>query len=299
VGFFVRVKTGDIMEASSNAETKQTPAPTPKAPSAALADLKDPILKILQGEPHRGYRAEDLVQILKLSTPKDLQKQSQTVVKISADLRKLVEEGRITEIAPGLFKARLFFDKEERIEHALIGEMGNTFYRFQSPIFRLNIGVLSAYFIKNRCHGDWVVTVRDTTIGKDYCLVRRLRDGTYTVGARPAETGEDHHLQIEGRYIAKKHLTLTISSDEISVEDQKTPHGTRIDLLTQKGLARYEQVAEAFLQGTDSRDQKDPVKRGRFVLELLLNQHQNFETTFFSAVVDLLLLAGLEGARKA
>jgi hypothetical protein len=177
--------------------------------------------------------------------------------------------------------------------------MGNTSYRFQSPIFRLNIGVLSAYFIRNRRQGDWVVTIRDTTIGKDYCLVRRLSDGTYTVGSLPAEANENRHLQIEGRYIAKKHLALTISGDQISVEDHQTPYGTRVDFLTQGGLVRYEQVAEAFLKDTDTQSQENPVKRGRFVLERLLHQHENFETTFFSAVVDLLLIASLKKARKA
>lgn len=287
------------MESSPGSEVKENKAPQTLSPSMALPNLKDQILKVLQAEPHRAYKADDLVQILKLSAPKDPQKQLQAVDHVVSELRNLVEAGRITEVASGLFKARLFFDKEECIEHALIGEMGNTLYRFRSPIFRLNIGVLSAYFIKNRSQGDWIVTVRDTTIGKDYCLVRRLRDGTYTVGSRPALTGEDHHLQIEGRYIAKKHLTLTISGDEIGVEDHKTPHGTRIDLLTREGLARYQKVAEAFWEGTDPKDQKDPVKRGRFVLERLLHDHQNFETTFFSAVVDLLLIAGLQRTRKA
>ncbi len=261
------------------------------SPSMALPNLKDPILKVLQAEPHRAYKVDELVQILKLSSPKDPQKQLQAMEQIRSELQKLIEAGRITEVASGLFKARLFFDKEEFIEHALMGEMGNTFYRFQSPIFRLNIGVLSVYFIRYRKQGDWIATIRDTTIGKDYCLVHRLRDGTYTIGSRPAVAGEDHHLQIEGRYISKKHLTLTVSGDKISIEDQKTPNGTRIDFLTQEGLARYEQVARAFLQGTDPIGQKEPVKRGRFVLERLLQHHQNFETTFFNAVVDSLLLA--------
>lgn len=287
------------MEASPGSEVKENKAPPTLSPSIALPNLKDPILKVLQAEPHRAYKADDLVQILKLSAPKDPQKQLQAVEQIRSEFHKLIDAGRITEVASGLFKARLFFDKEEFIEHVLMGEMGNTLYRFQSPIFRLNIGVLSVYFIRNRKQGDWIATVRDTTIGKDYCLVRRLRDGTYTVGSRPAEMGEDHHLQIEGRYISKKHLTLMISGDKISIEDQKTPNGTRIDFLTQEGLARYEQVAEAFLRGTDSKNQRDPVKRGRFVLERLVHQHQNFETTFFSAVVDSLLMADLQEARKA
>jgi hypothetical protein len=282
------------MESSPGTEIKQKPAAQP--PSTVLPNLQDSILKTLQAEPHRAYKVEDLVQILKLQSPKDPQKQQQAVEHVTSELRKVVEAGRVTEIGSGLFKARLFFDKEESIEHVLLGQMGNTFYRFRSPIFRLNIGVLSAYFIKNRRDGDWVVTVRDTTIGKDYCLVHRLRDGTYTIGNRPAETSEDHYLQIEGRYIAKNHLTLIIAGDQISMEDQRTPYGTRADFLTREGLARYEQVAGAFLEGTDLKDQGNPVKRGRFVLERLLKQHENFETTFFSAVVDLLVIAGLQKA---
>jgi hypothetical protein len=281
----------------SGTEIKK-PTPTAQPPSAALPNLQDSILKVLRAEPHRAFKIEDLVQILKLQSPKDPQKQQQAVEHVTSELRKVVETGRVTEIASGLFKARLFFDKEESIEHALLGQMGNTSYRFKSPIFRMNIGVLSAYFIKNRRDGNWVITVRDTTIGKDYCLVHRLCDGTYTIGNRSAETSEDHHLQIEGRYIAKNHLTLTISGDQINVEDQQTPYGTRVDFLTQRGLARYEQVAGAFLEGTDPKDQGNPVKRGRFVLERLLQQHENFETTFFSAVVDLLLIAGSQNTGK-
>jgi len=286
------------MESSPGTEIKQKPTLAAQPPSVVLPSLQDSILKTLQAEPHRAYKVEELVQILKLQSPKDPQKQQQAVEHVSSELRNVVEAGRVTEIASGLFKTRLFFDKEESIEHAVLGQMGNTSYRFRSPIFRLNLGVLSAYFIKNRRDGDWVVTVRDTTIGKDYCLVHRLRDGIYTIGTRSAETSEDHHLQIEGRYIAKKHLTLTISGDQISVEDQETPYGTRVDFLTQGGLARYEQVAEAFLESTDLNDQGNPVKRGRFVLERLLQQHENFETTFFSAVIDLLVIAGLQKARK-
>lgn len=265
----------------------------------ASPGLKDPILKVLEGEPHRAYTSEDLVQILKLQSSQDPQKQLQAVQQITSDLNRLVEEGQVIEIASGLFKARLFFDKDGNIEHAFIGGMGNILYRFRAPIFRLNIGVLSLYFIKDRRQGDWTVTVRDTTIGKDYCLARRLRDGTYLLGSRPPGTSEDHFLQIEGRYIAKEHVTLTMTGDEISLEDHKTSSGTRIDLLTSEGLACYQEMAEAFLQGTDPKEHKDPLKRGRFVLERLLSHHQNFETSFFGAVVDFLLLEGLKETSKA
>ena len=268
-------------------------------PSRASLESKDPILKFLLDDPHRAYTAEDLVRSFTPLVAKDPQKLPQAAAEMTASLRKLIEAGRITEIREGLFKTRLFFDKEQNIEHAFIGGMGNTLYRFRSPIFRLNIGVLSMYFIKDKKVGDWMVTVRDTTIGKDYSLLRRLRDGVHIFGSLPPKPGEEHYLQIEGKYIAKKHMTITISGDEVSVEDHNTLNGTRIDLLTSEGLARYKQVAEAFLQGTDHKDQKDPVKRGRFALEQLIHHHQNFETTFFSAVVESLLLERLRKAPKA
>jgi hypothetical protein len=264
----------------------------PPAPTTAALSLKDLVLRILEREPHRAYTVEDLLTLLKLQSPKDPQKQAQAVEQVTAHLRRLVEEGPITEIDPGLFKCRLYFEIEKSIEHAYIGGMGNNRYRFKSPIFRLNIGVLSIYFIKDPKKGDWFLTVRDTTIGRDYALVRRLRDGKYLFGSRPTAAGEENYVQIAGRYIEKEHLTLSISGDEISIEDHNTSNGTRIDLLTKDGLARYQQAARAFLKATEPQHQKDPVKRGRYVLEQLLHHHQNFETTFFGAVVDSLLIAG-------
>lgn len=259
-------------------------------PTVAPLSLKDLVLRILEREPHRAFTVEDLLTLLKLQFPKDPPKQAQAVEQVTTHLRSLVEGGPITEVAPGLFKCRLFFELEKSIEHAFIGGMGNNRYRFKSPIFRLNIGVLSVYFIHDAKKGEWFLTVRDTTIGKDYCLVRRLRDGTYLVGNRPTATGEENYVQIAGRYIEKVHLTLTITGDAIAIEDHNTANGTRIDLLTKDGLARYQQAARAFVKTTEPQGQKDPVKRGRFVLEQLLHDHQNFETTFFGAVVDSLLI---------
>ena len=264
----------------------------PPVPTVAPLSLKDLVLRILEREPHRAFTVEDLITLLKLQSPKDPQKQAQAVEQVTTHLRSLIEGGQITEVAPGLFKCRLFFELEKSIEHAFIGGMGNNRYRFKAPIFRLNIGVLSIYFIKDPKKGDWFLTVRDTTIGRDYALVRRFRDGVYLLGNRPPAAGEQNHVQIAGRYIEKEHLTLTISGDEISIEDHNTPNGTRIDLLTKDGLARYQQAARTFLKGAEPQAQKDPVKRGRFVLEQLLHDHQNFETTFFGAVVDALLIAG-------
>ena len=271
----------------------------PQAPVAAAPDLKDLILKVLEREQHRAYTKEDLVPILKLQSPKDPQKQAQTLEQVVGHLRQLVEDGRITEVASGLFKFRLFFDEEKWIEHAFIGGMGNNRYRFQSPIFRLNIGVLSVYFIKDPKKGDWFLTVRDTTIGRDYGLVRRLREGQYLFGSRPPAAGEENYVLIAGRYIERKHVTLTISDHEIGVEDHNTPNGTRIDFLTKEGWARYQEAAGTFLKSTDPQGHRDTVQRGRFALEQLLHHHQNFETTFFNAVVDSLLFEGTPITPKA
>ncbi|MBI3597705.1 MAG: hypothetical protein HY203_11210 [Nitrospirae bacterium] len=264
----------------------------PTVPAVAPLSLKDLVLRILEREPHRAFTVEDLLTLLKLQSPKDPQKQAQAVEQVTTHLRSLIEVGQITEVAPGLFKCRLFFELEKSIEHAFIGGMGNNRYRFKSPIFRLNIGVLSVYFIHDSKKKEWFLTVRDTTIGKDYCLARRLRDGQYLLGNRPIAAGDENYVQIAGRYIEKEHLALTVSGDEIAIEDHNTANGTRIDLLTKEGLARYQQAAWAFLKATETQHQKDPVKRGRYVLEQLLHQHQNFETTFFGAVVDSLLMAG-------
>jgi hypothetical protein len=263
-----------------------------KTPTVAPPTIKDQIGEMLDKEPHRPVTAEDLLTPLKMQSPKDPQKQAQAVERISTELRRLVQEGRAVETAPGSFKARLFFDKEQWIEHAYLGGMGNVHYRFRSPIFRLNIGVLSVFFSRDGKRGDWGLMVRDATIGKDYGLARRLSDGTYTFGSRPAGAGEDRFIQIPGRYIAKEHVTLTISGEEVRLEDHLTQHGTRIDLLTPEGLAKYRKAAEAFIKSTDPKNQKDNVKRGRFALEQLLQHHQNFENSFFNTVADWLLEGG-------
>jgi hypothetical protein len=266
-----------------------TPTKDPASSPIAPPSLKDSIQRICQSEPHRAYTAEELLPILKLQAPKDPEKQAQALDLVKSHLNRLAEEGPITEVSPGLFKFRLYFDKERHIEHAYIGGMGNTLYRFRSPVFRLNIGVLSVFFIFNRKAGTWLATVRDATLGKDYGLVHRIHDGVYRVGSRPPHAGETDFLQIEGRYIAKEHLTLTFLGDAVSVSDHMTPNGTRFDFLTKEGLARYQEAAEAFLRSVDPANHHDPFHRGRFVMERLLKDHQNFEATFFTAMVDYLL----------
>ncbi len=280
MGFFVEIHIGVIME----------PSTKPQTASVAVSDPVDPVLKSLKAEPHRPFTPEDLVRLLNPKVARDPQKLSEAAQEFRFSLNKLVEAGSIREIESGVFKARLFFDKEERIEHAFIGGMGNTLYSFKSSIFRLNIGVLSVYFIKDQKKSDWVATVRDTTTGKDYCLACRLRDGSYVIGNRPPESGEDHHLQIKGRYINKKHVTITIAGDKLRIEDHKTLNGTRIDHFTEEGLAQYRDLAKKFLKQAGPSKQRDIVKRGRFVLEQLLQHHQNFEVAFFGAVVDSVII---------
>jgi hypothetical protein len=170
--------------------------------------------------------------------------------------------------------------------------MGNNRYRFKGPIFRMNLGVLSLYFIHDKKEKNWLVIIKDTTIGKDSCLISRLRDGVHIFGNQPREEGQAQYWQIEGKYIAKKHVTIKISGEEVEVEDHNTQFGTRIDNLTKEGLATYQVAAQAFLKGVDAQSQRDIVKRGRFALEQLLSHHENFETTFFSAVIDFILLQG-------
>lgn len=275
----------------SSVETKEKSVPVKPSTGVAAFSLKDQVAKALHGEPHRAFTAEDLVRVFKLQSPKDPQKQAKVAEEIATHLRNLADSGQVSEVAPALFKARLFFDKEQQIEHAFIGGMGNTHYRFSSPVFRVNLGVLSLYFVRDPKQGNWLITIKDTTIGKDYCLVQRLRDGVYIFGSQPREAGQENYWQIEGKYIAKKQMTLTLAGEDVTIEDHHSLNGTRIDSLTKEGRERYQEAARLFLKNTDPRGHKDIVRRGRFALEQLLNHHRNFETTFFSAVVDAILLA--------
>ena len=251
--------------------------------------LKDSIQKILSKEPQRVQDVEGLVKLLKLQAPKDPQKQAESEQKVAAELTRLAEAGEAVEIDQGLFKARVFLDRDKDIEHFFIGGMGNTRCRFGTSIFRINMGVLSVFFVRDQKAGDWMITVRDTTIGQDYGISRRLRDGACQFGNRPMKDGETDYIQIKGRYIEPEHLTLTVSGESIHIEDHKTTYGTRIDFLIQTGVSRYQKAARNFMKMADSRGQKDIIVRGRFVLDQLLKQHQNYESSFFGAVVDGLL----------
>jgi hypothetical protein len=248
--------------------------------------------RVLTQDTHRAYSAEDVMKALKLASPKDLEKQAQVLEQISDCFHSLKNEAVIREVAPNLVKIRLFFDQEKSIEHAYIGGMGNTFYRFNALIFRLNIGVLSILFVRNESQKNWRVSVADPTIGKNYSLLKQLCDGVHIFGTAPAlangTTGGGTQWVIDGKYIDKTHTTITLASDQVFVEDHRTLRGTRIDHLTDDGFSDYLNAASTFLKSTNA--PRDIVKRGRFALEQLLHDHKNFELSFFNAAIDFILL---------
>lgn len=278
------------MDSSSNVDTKTAPQKTSSA--GQPPSLGDRVWKILKADRHRAYATEDLVKLLKMQAPKDPQKQAQAVEQVADEIRKLIETDEVTEVVEGIFKARVFFDAERNIEHVFIGGMGNTDFRFSSPIFRMNLGVLSVFCIRDKKAGDWMITVKDTTIGRDYCLTRRIRDGVYLFGNRGPKEGEKNYLQIAGLYISQDHGALTLSGEDVVVKDHHTVEGTRLDILTKEGMGRYGEAARAFIKGTDKKGLMDGVARGRFALVQLIQHHKNFETSFFNAVVDSLLIEG-------
>lgn len=259
-----------------------------QTPGAVVAEPIDPVLSKFKGDPHQAFSTEDLVRALEPKSSRDPEKLAAASENFKKKVQRFVDEGHLREVGPGLFKARLFFDAEKRIEHAFTGGFGNTVYSFSASLFRLNIGVLSIFFVKDQQQDDWIVTIRDTTIGKDYCLPRRVRDGQYAIGRHPPKPGEENYFQVEGRYIDKRHMMFTLSGDKIDVEDNRTLSGTRIDHLTGKGIAQYRELAKQYLKQVNAQEQGNVVKRGRFVLDQLQNHHQNFESAFFGAVVDSL-----------
>lgn len=260
---------------------------------------KEQTQRVLLQDTNRAYSAEDIMKVLKLASPKDLEKQGLVLEQITACLTALKDEGFVREVAPNRVKVRLYFDAEKNIEHAYIGGMGNALYRFNALIFRLNIGVISILFVRNQHQKNWHVSVADPTLGKTYSLLKPLADGVHVFGTAPALVDSkvvDSQLldgqiawAIAGKYIDKSHTTITFSGDQIFVRDHRTIRGTRIDHLTDAGFTAYLSVAEEFLNSTDS--PKDIVKRGRFVLEQLLKNHKNFELSFFNAAVDFILLS--------
>jgi hypothetical protein len=149
----------------------------------------------------------------------------------------------------------------------------------------LNLGVLSVFFVKNQKTGEWNVTIQDITRGIKTVL-EPISNGSYTFGNREAKEGENNYRQIEGIYIDPEQVVVTIDGDKVSVEDLKTLNGTRVDHLTEAGLSKYQKAAKDYLAKTDSNDQDNPVKRGRYIMDQLTNNHVNFESAFFRAVVD-------------
>jgi len=248
---------------------------------------KEQTQRVVLQDPHRAYAAEDVMKVLKLASPKDLEKQGQVLEQIAACLTSLQNEAILREVAPHLFKVRLYFDQEKNIEHAYIGGMGNTRYRFDALIFRLNIGVISILFVRNESQKHWRVSIADPTLGKSYCLLKPLHDGVHVFGTAPTQVNGAIGWAIDGKYIDKSHTTLTLSGNTVAVEDHRTLRGTRIDHLTNAGFTAYLNAASEFLKSTDA--PKDIVKRGRFALEQLLQNHKNFELSFFNAAVDLIL----------
>ena len=248
------------------------------------------VRKKMLADPHCAYTAEDILQALKLQSPKDLEKQAGILAQIQSSLVLLLNEALIREVGPLLYKTRLFFDQEKNIEHAFIGGMGTICYAFSAPVFRLNLGVLSLFFLLNEKRKSWRVSVSDTTIGKNYSLVRPLYEGAHVFGISPKQEEGKTSWIIDGKYIDKTHVTGTLSVDRIDVTDHRTSRGTRVDHFTDLGLSNYLKVGEAFLRTTNPAQHKDTFKRGQFALEQLLQHHKNYEVAFFSAVVDFLLI---------
>jgi hypothetical protein len=249
---------------------------------------KEQTQRVLFQDTNRAYTAEDVMKVLKLASPKDLEKQTQVLQQINSCLTLLKNEAVIREVAPNLLKVRLYFDQEKNIEHAYIGGMGNALYRFNALIFRLNIGVISILFVRNESQKNWHVSIADPTLGKTYSLLKPLCDGVHVFGTAPAQVDGQTAWAIDGKYIDKSHTTITLSGDQVFVEDHRTLRGTRIDHLTDAGFADYLNIASAFLKSSNK--PKDIVERGRFALGQLLQNHKNFELSFFNASVDFILL---------
>jgi hypothetical protein len=140
-----------------------------------------------------------------------------------------------------------------------------------------------------------MILVRDSTAGTTFCLRTRLKDGNYRFGSEVHDTEPKDYIPIVGRYIEQEHVAVTLRGDDVMAEDNKTITGSRIDLLTTEGFSRYQEVAQEFLKTADSSNRWDPVRRGRFVMDQVLQHKKNFEITFFGASVDSVLLQEMAG----
>lgn len=256
--------------------------------SVAPAIAKEKIRDLFEKEPHRVFDAETIATTLNPAAGRNPQLLEQLVGEIKAEIEKLVQDHVVRDVADGLFKACVYLDEARHMEHAFIGGMGNTLFRFRSPLFRLNIGTLAVFFMKHPERSEWRVLVRAATDGTAYCLHQPLTDGLYRLGDDPKRQ-ERGFVCLKGRYIEPYHADISFNGTLVQIEDQKTPRGTRIDLLTESGLTAYQELAQRFLESAQPDEVWDPVVRGRFVMDEVLNAHKNYEVTFFGAMVDVLL----------
>jgi hypothetical protein len=268
--------------------------------SVSTVDQKTKILELLSKDPHRAFEAENLLTSIKPAAAKDPQQKQEVINEIKSDLTRLVEEGKVREVHDGVFKLRIFTNETKQIEHVFIGGMGNTYFRFKSPIFRLNIGVMAVFFIKGKPGSGWMILIRDSTAGTSYCFPRWLSNKVYHLGNREAAGEEEDFVPIIGRYVEEEHVKIGIQDDLIDIEDKKTLTGTRVDLLTEEGYIQYHKAVQDFMKNTDASRVWDPVTWGRYIMDQLLKNKINYEATFFGATVDSMVLqtSGLEHKSK-
>ncbi len=261
----------------------------------AIAQKSEKIWRTLSLNPHNVYGPGNLAKLVNAAAARKPDQLPQLLDDVKADLRGLMDAGKISEVADDTFKARVFFDESRHIEHAYLGGMGNTFYRFSGSVFRINIGVLSVFFTKLSGDSGWLVMVNDATVGASYCLASRLKDQTYRIGCGLPKEDQDV-LLVPGRYIESHHLDLTLEGEDVRVEDRMTTRGTRVDFLTAEGLSKYQEAAAAFLgKVTDPVDRWDPVIRGRYVINQSLENEQSLNILFFGISVDSAIFEAPKG----
>lgn len=263
-----------------------TPGKTPLTP----AEIKDRIWKTLKAKAHRAYSPGDFIPILKLKSPKDPEKEAKNRELILSQLKDLGSERLAVEVADGVFKCRLYFDGDQKfVEHAFIGGTLNVHYRFRSSFFRLNLGVLSAFFYRPEKENIWKARIKDITLGRAYVLSEGLKDGLYNVGTGGGKADGENFLKIEGLYIEKHHLVMDFSGEDVRLEDQETLNGTRVDILTPEGMESYRKGAKTFIDKTDPQDHRNVVRRGRFTFDQHSEMHIDYDTGLFGTVVDSIL----------
>ncbi|HEY5648981.1 MAG TPA: hypothetical protein VIU33_05750, partial [Nitrospiria bacterium] len=217
--------------------------------ASADPDLKDRIWKTLEAEGHRAYSSADFLPILRMKSPKDPEKEAKNREQILGHLREIAGERMAVEVSDGVFKARLYFDGNQKlVEHAFIGGTLNTHYRFESSFFRLNLGVLSIFFYRPEKGNIWKALVKDITLGREYVLSDELKDGLYYLGSAPGKTDKKSFLEVKGLYIEKPHIAIELSGESVRLEDQGTATGSRVDTPTPEGMKVYRKAARTFLE---------------------------------------------------